>query len=147
MLFNIETVFSWLRTSGKTPNEADRVLSIDLIEEEYEELLENDSNNNRQGILDDCIDLFWVIGNLLYFEGFTQEEIENHIEKVRAQNWSKFDKTEEDANKTVEMYGNGTHPNKLGSIIKTYWDKVGEYYIIKKVGDNKILKSHTYKED
>jgi hypothetical protein len=40
----------------------------------------------------------------------------------------------------------GTHPNKQGVFIETRIEKINDSYIIKRIKDNKVLKSISFKE-
>jgi predicted HAD superfamily Cof-like phosphohydrolase len=102
---------------------------------------EGDLNELR----DACADLRVVLGNLIHFTGISKQFNEDFSE-VMDSNFSKFCLTEEQANKSVEAYENGNHPNKFGNVIECYHEKVGEYWIIKRKGDNKVLKSIGFKE-
>ncbi len=71
---------------------------------------------------------------------------EKDFNDVMDSNFSKFCTSQDEADKTVEAYANGTHPNKNGEKIKCYHVKVGDYWIVKRVEDGKILKSINFKE-
>lgn len=147
----VEKVYEWLETAG-WKNEFSpegRLLAWDLIQEEFEELVEAMGKEDRHEELNACVDLIWVITNFAYFSGIPLESIKQHAALVEKENFSKFCLTEEDAVKTVEMYANGTHPNKIGKVIDTYYEKKGKYYIIKKLENpekDKILKAWNYQE-
>ena len=145
-MFNIKRVYQWLSLAGLSPTENKQSLVHDLIEEERLELLDAQKNNNREEMLDAYVDLFWVVTNGLFFDGFTLEQFENHCKKVESQNFSKFCKTEEEALQTIELYKNGKHPNKIGDFIDCYYIKVGDFYPIFRKNDNKLLKSMYYVE-
>jgi predicted HAD superfamily Cof-like phosphohydrolase len=94
---------------------------------------------------DACADLRVVMGNLIHFAGIN-EQYEKDFNDVMDSNFSKFCTSQDEADKTVEAYANGTHPNKNGEKIKCYHVKVGDYWIVKRVEDGKILKSINFKE-
>jgi predicted HAD superfamily Cof-like phosphohydrolase len=94
---------------------------------------------------DACADLRVVMGNLIHFAGI-QDQFEKDFNEVMDSNFSKFCETEEEADKSVEAYASGTHPNKMGDVIECYHEKVGEYWIIKRKSDNKVLKSIGFRE-
>jgi len=147
----VSKVYEWLELAGKKNEYSSegRTLALDLIQEEFEELVEAMNNGDRHEELNSCIDLFWVITNFAYFSGIPLESIKQHAALVEKENFSKFCLTEEDAIKTVEMYANGTHPNKVGTVIDTYYEKKGKYFIIKKKNNpekDKILKAWNYQE-
>lgn len=89
---------------------------------------------------DACADLRVVMGNMVHFSGIN-DKFNEDFNEVMDSNFSKFCKTEEEAQKTIEAYSNGTHPSKLGESIECYYINVGEYWIIKRKSDNKVLKS------
>lgn len=94
---------------------------------------------------DACADLRVVMGNLIHFSGL-RERFNEDFEEVMKSNFSKYCKTEEEAAETVKLYSEGTHPNKMGEKIDTFYEKVGDYYIIKNKETKKILKSVNFKE-
>lgn len=94
---------------------------------------------------DACADMRVVMGNLIHFAGL-KEKFDEDFEEVMKSNFSKYCIFEEDAIETVRLYAEGTHPNKMGEKIDTYYEKVDEYFIIKKKEGGKILKSLHYKE-
>ena len=97
---------------------------------------EGDLNELR----DACADMRVVMGNLIHFAGI-QDKFNEDFNEVMDSNFSKFCSTEEQAQESVEAYANGTHPNKMGDVIECYHEKVGDYWIIKRKKDNKVLKS------
>ncbi len=94
---------------------------------------------------DACADLRVVLGNLIHFAG-TNEQYEKDFNDVMDSNFSKFCTSEEEADDTIVAYARGEHPNKMGEKIQCYMQKVGEYWVIKRTDDNKILKSINFKE-
>lgn len=145
-MFSIKKVYQWLSIGGMLPTTKKQMLVHDLIEEERLELLEAQKTNNRKEMLDAYVDLFWVVTNGLYYDGFTQEEFMVHANKVESQNFSKYCKTEEEAMLSIQAYREGTHPNKMGELIEATYRKNGDYYIILRSSDFKILKSINYVE-
>jgi len=111
--------------------------------------LKNSDNKKEEGDLDEfrdaCADMRVVMGNLIHFAGI-KEKFNEDFEEVMNSNFSKFCKTEQEAKDSVEAYILGTHPNKMGSVIDCYYEKVGEYWIIKRDKDNKVMKSIGYTE-
>ena len=103
------------------------------------------SEGNLTELRDACADMRVVMGNLIHFAGI-QEQFEKDFNEVMDSNFSKFCETEEEADKSVEAYANGTHPNKMGDVIECYHEKVGNYWIIKRKSDNKVLKSIGFRE-
>lgn len=97
---------------------------------------EGDLNELR----DACADMRVVMGNLIHFAGI-KDKFNEDFNEVMDSNFSKFCSTEEQAQESVEAYAKGTHPNKMGDVIECYSEKVGDYWIIKRKKDNKVLKS------
>ncbi len=144
-MINISNIYKWLELTGNKLNDESKIkLSLQLINEELEELKLGVINNNDDEIKDAAGDLIWVLFNLLYFRGITVEEFKNYFKLIEESNYSKFCNNENDAIKTVELYKSGNHPDKLGTVIDCYYEKVDNYYIIKR-NDGKILKSYLYK--
>lgn len=136
----------WLdRTGGHKPNrpefQAKELATFNemLIREEFEELmLSLPKQEDMQQLCDDYFDLLWVI---------TQSAMQNGInidDLVRAgsySNLSKFCKSEEEAIETQIAYSSGTHPDKKDVVVDTYYEKVEDAWIMKRVGEGKIMKS------
>jgi predicted HAD superfamily Cof-like phosphohydrolase len=121
----------FLTTSIKTLQEAHLNLTNSKDKKEEGDLYE---------LRDACADMRVVMGNLIHFSGI-KEKFNEDFEKVMDSNFSKFCKTEQEAKDSVEAYILGTHPNKMGSVIDCNYEKVGEYWIVKRVKDNKLMKS------
>ena len=68
------------------------------------------------------------------------------MDKVYKGNISKLCKTEEEAKQTVKAYAEGTHPNKLGKVIITHYEKAKEGFVVRRTSDNKYLKSINFVE-
>ena len=94
---------------------------------------------------DACADLRVVMGNLIHFAGL-RDKFDEDFKEVMDSNFSKYCKTEDEAKESVRLYSKGTHPAKMGEKIETYYEKVGEYFIIKNKETNKILKSVNFRE-
>lgn len=145
---SIEDVYNWLDTAN--PEFGTKVkleLSLDLIHEELSELREALSNNNKDEIIDAVSDLFWVIHNVTYYYGINPNEITDHLNKVKTSNFSKFCQSIGDAELTVKAYKDGTHKNKPGQCIDTYYKATGSRlhpYVVLRKSDDKILKSIFY---
>lgn len=114
-----------------------------------ENKLENVENKKEEGDVDElrdaCADMRVVMGNLIHFSGL-KEKFDEDFAEVMKSNFSKFCEKEEDAQETVRLYAEGIHPNKMGTKINTFYDKVDNYYVIKQQGTGKILKSMYFKE-
>lgn len=143
---SIDTIHKWLRIGGFKDGDDSKInLSLNLIDEELEELKESIYNNDEQGVYDSVADLWFVIHNTTFFLNLHPEDINHYFENVIKSNYSKYCITEKEAEDTVEAYRSGTHPNKTGHRIDSYYEKVGEYYVVKR-HDGKILKSINWKE-
>lgn len=124
---------------------------IEMLEQNAESLKQKvryiqEDNSNFTEFRDAIADLKVVVDNQTYFSGMSSEQSNQDLENVMKSNMSKFCKTKEEAEQTCLAYLEGTHPNKKGQVIKTKYNKVGDYYVITKVSDNKIMKSINYKE-
>lgn len=141
----IKDIFDWLQTGGikyeNTPEQKN--LGLDILKEEYEELVEGLIKEDRNEILDGAVDEIWMIVNNLIFNGITYEEFMEYFQKVSMSNWSKYCTTQEVAEETVSAYQNAVHWDKPGIKIECYWEQVGNVYVIKR-NDGKILKSLYY---
>lgn len=111
------------------------------INEELDEFEEALAKNDVDGMYDAVVDATTFLGNIPYFYDLDINRLNDVADAVNQSNWSKFCRSEQEAIDTVEAYATGTHPNKLGEKIKTYYTYADKYFIIKKVSDNKILKS------
>lgn len=100
--------------------------------------------NREEGDLmelrDACADMRVVMGNLIHFAGI-KEKFNEDFNEVMNSNFSKFCYNEEQAQESVEAYAKGTHPNKMGEVIECYYEKVDDYWIIKRKKGKKVLKS------
>jgi len=86
-------------------------LCLSLIDEEIQELEDAIKNKDVFEMQDAIVDAQWVLNNLPYYLSIDIEKMEH---AVSLSNFSKFCRDEENAKKTVEMYSNGTHPDKQG---------------------------------
>ena len=144
-MINISNIYKWLELTGNKLNDNSKTkLALELIHEELDELHVGVINNDNDEIKDAVGDLIWVLSNLLYFKGITIEDFKDYFKLIEESNYSKFCSNEEDAIKTIELYKSGNHPDKLGVIIDCYYEKIDDYYIIKR-NDGKVLKSYLYK--
>ena len=139
----IEDVYQWLETAGQVPDKRKVSLALDLVREELEELKSGLFFDNKEEVLDALEDLKWVLGNVAFFYGLSLEEIDDYERKVSISNWSKFCTTQDMAEVTVNLYKKGEHPDKLGEKIDCYYERVGQFWIVKRA-DGKILKSTKY---
>jgi hypothetical protein len=155
----------WLSAAGfKQGDEAMQNTAWELWKEERNELALALLKGDYIQTLDGVIDCAWAWSNLAYFghsesdtllqrvitaaEVLPLLDVKLYAEAVRGSNWSKFAKTLADAALTCDFYGNGTHPDKLGQEILAWCntadaEQTGRY-IIKRLSDNKVLKSWKY---
>lgn len=136
----IKDIYEWLETAGQVPDKRKVSLALDLVREELQELEDALFFDNREEVLDALEDLKWVLGNCAFFYGLSLEEINDYANKVSISNWSKFCTTQDMAEVTVDLYKKGEHPDKLGEKIDCYYERVGQFWIVKRT-DGKILKS------
>lgn len=102
---------------------------------------ERDFNEFRDGMGD----LQVVHHNGVTFAGMN-ELFPWDMEEIMDSNFSKYCALEEDAMFSVEAYANGLHPDKKGEKIECYYEKRGDYFVILRKDNNKIMKSvHTFK--
>lgn len=144
--YNIfQDVHNFLNTAGVKPEGSpeQHKFCISLIEEELEELVEAWNDGNKEEMADAVADLLVVTLNYAHAFSIDAEEMSKRVSKS---NWSKFCTTLEEAQNTVSAYASGTHPNKPGAKISCWIDEVGKYFIVKRVSDNKILKSINFQE-
>lgn len=142
-----EQIYKWLEIGENEFGDTSKLpLAISLVEEELQELKDGIKNKDRKEVVNAITDLWWVLCNVSLFSSITVEELQQEFDKVEKSNFSKYCKTYEEAQETVNAYANGTHPNKLGVIIETYIvsTKYTEYPFVVKRTDGKILKSINY---
>jgi hypothetical protein len=142
----VQDVYEWLGTAGAIADEDMIPLAINLVDEEVDELKIAIAGRNKKETMDAIADIFWVTMNVAYFSGINPREMFEYFDEVSESNWSKFTTDEFTAQLTVEAYTEGTHPDKPGVKIDTYYDKVGAWYVIRNKETGKILKSIDYKK-
>ncbi len=139
-------IYNWLETAGSTQGDRAKVsMAVSLIEEELQELKEAIEKDDVEEICDALEDLKWVCGNVAYYYGIPVKKLEEYQRLVSTSNWSKFCASQEDAIWTVKLYMEGTHPSKPGEKILCYYHPQGEYWIVRRGSDNKIMKNAFYK--
>ena len=92
-------------------------------------------------VLDALVDLIFVVHNGTFYTGL-YDYYPEAFENVVKSNWTKYDSTKEDAEKTKKKYEN------LGIAVKTNigtYDKT-MYYYTTRLSDGKIMKSHNFVE-
>lgn len=144
-----ERIYQWLSIGENEIGDTTKIpLAISLVEEELQELKDGIQNKDRKEVLNAIVDLWWVLCNVSLFSSVTVDELQKEFDKVEKSNFSKYCKTFEEAQETVNAYANGTHPNKLGEIIETYIvsTKYTEYPFVVKRKDEKVLKSINFKD-
>jgi len=144
----IEDIYKWLETAGVPilGSQQQHDLCVGLIEEELDELRTAYHKKDHEETKDAIVDLLWVVLNYAYMFDISTEELQEKVDRVSYSNWSKFCVTEAEALKSVELYAKGEHPTKPGAKIDAYYQKSGDYWIVKRTSDNKILKSLEFQE-
>ena len=117
------------------PTASRTALRIELMQEELNEIEKAIEEGNPVEILDGLSDLIVVTLGTVLELGF-KDVFDEAFERVHASNMSKACKTIEEAEATVKKY--------LKEGVATYYEQVGEYYIVYRKKDNKILKSINY---
>ncbi len=139
----IENILKWLETAGVkqegSPKQFD--LSVSLIKEELDELITGYENNDKNEQTDAVADLIWVSLNWAWMNNLSIVEM---LEKVEQSNYSKFCVSEQEAIDTVIAYSEGTHWDKMGVKIECECIPVGEFFVIKRKDNQKILKNINY---
>lgn len=152
MVCELQRAIEWDKLAGNKPlaSPADNMftsyyaLSLDLIKEEYHELLDADDELDLTGVVDAIGDMLKVVSQLAYSLNLNPALI---LEAVNDSNYSKFDKTEEDAIISVQSYkDDGRYKN-------VFYEEINGLFVIKgwKVNAEpsskpKVLKSHKYVE-
>lgn len=140
----------WLTTIGQNKPSQPEMMSKDthgfnigLITEEVGELLAAMEDNDFTQMCDGYFDALWVITQSAMLNGININEL---LYAGFNSNMSKFCKTEEEADATIDAYNAGTHPDKYGIKIDTTADLIGTLWVIKRVHDGKVMKSINFKE-
>lgn len=131
-------------TMGKpntyTPNIPERKeweFVYNFILEELEEYKHACETGDIVEVLDALCDITYVAtGNGVMLHGLKDKFTEAYAE-VQASNMSKACKTEEEAKQTAE-----SEAKRIGE--ETYYEPVGEYWIVYRKSDKKVLKSINY---
>ena len=109
----------------------------DFILEELEEYREACEKGDIVGILDALCDITYVsLGNGAMLHGL-KGKIWKAYQEVQASNMSKACKTEEEAIETAK-----SEADRIGE--ETHYEQVGEYWIVYRTRDRKVLKSINY---
>lgn len=87
-----------------------------------------------------------AINTIIKESCFSFYDISQENDATFKSNMTKYCKTEDEAKLSVEMYRNGTHPNKIGIVIECDYFPTGihDYPFRVQDLDGKILKSHLF---
>jgi len=141
----IEIVYKWLQLTGNQFGNKEKLnLSIDLIDEEVKELKDANKEYNKFEIKDAIVDIFWVTLNNAYFNGISATELHDMFKSVFISNYSKFCKTLQEAENTIEAYKLGIHWDKMGEKIECIYELVKGLYVVKNAKTKKVMKSINY---
>lgn len=109
---------------------------INFIKEETEELAQAVENRDIVEILDGICDLLYVaVGNATMVFGL-KDKLIDAFQEVQDSNMSKVCITEEEAIETVKVRSEQYGP--------CHYNKVGDYYIVYRTADDKVMKSINY---
>lgn len=149
----LETAFGVPKLSKEELIEKAKLVKKLLCEEVDEFIdaingVDNDGEIDETEMLNACADVLVVASNLPYYAGITLEDLKEECDLTYESNLTKFCKTEEEAERTVEAYANGIHPNKPGTILITTYKETGNkrYPYVIMGADGKILKSINFKD-
>lgn len=135
-----KNVQAWLEVAQARPSKQNVELYLDLIREEFTELMDAHADGNLAKMVDGAIDLKWVLDGYL---AMLEVNIERAEEEVAKSNFSKFEDDKVIAEGSAQGY-NGA----LG--IPAYVQEVEHeektLYIVRRSSDNKILKPATFVE-
>ena len=119
------------------PEEKEWMFVYNFILEELEEYKEACEEGNIVEILDALCDIAYVsIGNGAMLHGL-KDKLWDAYQEVQASNMSKACTSEEEAQKTVEV--RSKEQNEA-----CHYEKVGEYYIVYRTRDKKVMKNINY---
>jgi predicted HAD superfamily Cof-like phosphohydrolase len=119
------------------PEEKEWMFVYNFILEELEEYKEACQAGNIVEVLDALCDITYVAtGNGTMLHGL-KDKFEEAYAEVQVSNMSKACKTEEEAIKTVEV-------RSLEQKTGCHYEKVGDYYIVYRTRDRKVMKSINY---
>ena len=119
------------------PEEKEWMFVYDFIQEELAEYKEACEKGDIVEILDALCDIAYVsLGNGTMLHGL-KGKIWKAYQEVQASNMSKACKTEEEAIETAKV-----EAERVGE--ETHYEKVGEYWVVYRSRDRKVLKSINY---
>ena len=140
----VSEVETFNATMGKpntyTPNIPERKeweFVYNFILEELEEYKHACETGDIVEVLDALCDITYVAtGNGVMLHGLKDKFMDAYAE-VQASNMSKVCKTEQEAKQTAE-----SEAKRIGE--ETYYEQVGEYWVVYRKSDKKVLKSINY---
>ena len=115
-------------------------LRFGLIDEENKELADAAAAGDLVEVADALCDTLYVVFGACLAYGFSPELMEKLFAEVQASNMSKACKTEKEAKLTLARYQD-QFPE-----IPVYIKPIGEYYVICREADGKVLKSIRWEE-
>ena len=119
------------------PDKKEWQFVYDFILEELEEYKQACEEGDIVGILDAICDITYVAtGNGTMLHGLKDKFMDAYAE-VQASNMSKACKTEQEAKETAKK-----EAERIGE--QTHYEKVGEYWVVYRTRDKKVLKSINY---
>ena len=119
------------------PEEKEWKFVYNFILEELEEYREACERGDIVEVLDALCDITYVsLGNGAMLHGL-KSKIWPAYQEVQASNMSKACKTEEEAQKTVDVRSEEQGEN-------CHYEKVGDYYVVYRTRDRKVMKSLNY---
>lgn len=119
------------------PEEKEWKFVYNFILEELEEYREACERGDIVEVLDALCDITYVsLGNGAMLHGL-KDKVWPAYQEVQASNMSKACKTEEEAQKTVDVRSEEQGEN-------CHYEKVGDYYVVYRTRDRKVMKSLNY---
>lgn len=119
------------------PEEKEWKFVYNFILEELEEYREACERGDIVEVLDALCDITYVsLGNGAMLHGL-KDKVWPAYQEVQASNMSKACKTEEEAQKTVDVRSEEQGEN-------CHYEKVGDYYVVYRTRDKKVMKSLNY---
>ena len=115
-------------------------LRYNLIKEENEELKKAFEDGDIIEVADAGCDLLYVVLGLFKACGMSKELVVELFDEVQRSNMSKVCANQEEAEKTIDLLtqNDGETPQEYSM------KEVGEYWIVSRVSDNKVMKSINY---
>jgi hypothetical protein len=142
MYFNTGLFLDSAKVLDEKGKESIRFNVMEFLREEVYELNEAETNAEK---LDAISDILAILVNYMKAHELPISVLNKYANAVGQSNLSKLTTDLGLANKTVEAYANGTHPDKLNQMIKTYVCEHEGVYSVKRSDNNKIMKCLGYK--